>query len=198
MTAIALSPDVFAVSELLDRDACAELVHLAEAAGFGEAGVRSRQGQTPMPQVRNYERVVVEHAPWVARLWERLQVLRLPVLEGERAVGLPRSLRFYRYGPGQRFRMHKDGPWLEDGLKSRLTLLIYLNQSFVGGETRFRDFEVRPRTGDGLAFVHATWHEGAEVTQGRKYVLRTDVLYARACAQEGAFDCNDIINSTDP
>lgn len=132
MTAIALSPDVFTVSELLDHDACAELVHLAEAAGFGEAGVRSRQGQIPMPQVRNNERVVVEHAPWVARLWERLQVLRLPVLEGERAVGLPRSLRFYRYGPGQRFRMHKDDSWLEDGLKSRLTLLIYLNQNFVG------------------------------------------------------------------
>jgi hypothetical protein len=29
----------------------------------------------------------------------------------------------------------------------------------------------------GLFFKHERWHEGAPVRSGRKYVLRTDVLY---------------------
>jgi hypothetical protein len=29
----------------------------------------------------------------------------------------------------------------------------------------------------GLLFVHERKHEGAPVTSGRKYVLRTDVMY---------------------
>ena len=73
--------------------------------------------------------------------------------------------------------MHKDGPWTEDGLTSQLTLLIYLNDGFVGGDTDFRDFRVVPKQGDALLFVHDTWHEGAAVESGVKYVLRSDVLY---------------------
>jgi hypothetical protein len=30
-----------------------------------------------------------------------------------------------------------------------------------------------------LGFVHLQLHEGAPVVRGRKYVLRTDVMYAR-------------------
>lgn len=35
-----------------------------------------------------------------------------------------------------------------------------------------------PRAGSALLFIHDTWHEGAAVTAGTKYVLRSDVLYA--------------------
>ena len=73
--------------------------------------------------------------------------------------------------------MHKDGPTLENGLRSELTLLVYLNEGFEGGETDFRDFAIRPATGMALLFIHDTWHEGAEVTAGTKYVLRSDVMY---------------------
>ena len=74
--------------------------------------------------------------------------------------------------------MHKDGPWLEDGLRSELTLLVYLNEDFQGGATDFRGFQIQPRTGDALLFVHDTWHEGAVLVSGCKYVLRSDVMYA--------------------
>jgi hypothetical protein len=39
---------------------------------------------------------------------------------------------------------------------------------------------VRPATGLALVFMHRQLHEGAEVVRGRKYVLRTDVMYQRA------------------
>jgi 2OG-Fe(II) oxygenase superfamily len=74
--------------------------------------------------------------------------------------------------------MHKDGPWKERGLTSKLTLLIYLNDGFTGGETNFRTFEIVPTTGLLCLFEHPIWHEGAAVKTGTKFVLRSDVLYA--------------------
>ncbi|MEI2429291.1 2OG-Fe(II) oxygenase [Lysobacter yananisis] len=170
---------VFTVAGLLSPAECEALIALAEARGFEPAGVRTADGgQKSMAHVRNNERVVFESPPWVERLWQRLQQAGLPALDGETACGLPHALRFYKYGPGQRFRMHKDGPWSEDGRLSKLTLLVYLNDGFTGGDTAFRGFRVAPRTGDALLFVHDTWHEGSAVEQGAKYALRSDVMYA--------------------
>jgi len=58
-------------------------------------------------------------------LWSRPAELDLPVLEDNaRAVGLPTDLRFYKYCAEERFKMHKDGPWKEGGLTSRLSFLV--------------------------------------------------------------------------
>lgn len=63
--------------------------------------------------------------------------------------------------------------------------MVYLNSDFTGGETKFYDEDgsrlrvaVRPERGMALGFVHLQLHEGAPVVSGRKYVLRTDVMYA--------------------
>lgn len=175
-----LGPRVFAIPQLLNPTECETLVHLAEQARFLPAGVRTTEGQKSMPSVRNNERTMVESPPWVALLWQRLGGVGLPELDGEAAVGLPKDLRFYKYLPGHRFKMHKDGPWQEDGLTSRLTCLVYLNEGFGGGATDFREFQVAPVTGTAILFVHDTWHEGALVNDGVKYVLRSDVMYPSA------------------
>jgi hypothetical protein len=60
-----------------------------------------------MRNVRNNERAQFEAPSWIALLWERLAALPLPHLDGEAAVGLPKELRFYKYSPGQRFKVHK-------------------------------------------------------------------------------------------
>lgn len=180
MRVIAHTDRVFSVEDFLDTEECTALIELAEARGFAAADVRAPGGARAMPHVRNNERVVFESPEWVQRLWQRLHGVALPALHGELAIGLPRALRFYKYGPGQRFRMHKDGPWQEDGRSSRLTLLVYLNEGFAGGDTDFRSFRVVPRRGAALLFVHDTWHEGAAVEAGSKYVLRSDVMYAAA------------------
>lgn len=168
---------VFTIDNLLREDECRQLIALAEEQGFESAGVRTQTGQQAMPSVRNNERTLFESPGWVQRLWDGLASTALPTLDGQHAVGLPKDLRFYKYSPGQRFKMHKDGPWTEGGHTSRLTFLVYLNDQFEGGETDFRDFKIEPKAGRALLFIHDTWHEGAVVTEGMKYVLRSDVLY---------------------
>ena len=72
--------------------------------------------------------------------------------------------------------------------ESQLTFMIYLNEGMTGGETRFlrrHGADIPPTTlpvcaaerRDALAFMHSIWHEGAVVRNGKKYVLRTDVMY---------------------
>jgi 2OG-Fe(II) oxygenase superfamily len=73
-----------------------------------------------------------------------------------------------------------------NNIKSYLTFLIYLNHDFEGGETKFYlphhlARGVVPRAGSILIFPQGNLasliHEGAAVTKGVKYVIRTDVLY---------------------
>jgi len=48
-----------------------------------------------------------------------------------------------------------------------------------GGATNFKDISIKPETGMALIFKHELLHEGAKVTAGLKYVLRSDVMYRR-------------------
>ena len=59
--------------------------------------------------------------------------------------------------------------------------MIYLNEDFHGGETVFSGgarTEVVPKTGLMLAFKHEIVHEGSIVRKGKKYVLRSDVMFS--------------------
>ncbi|MFM9925632.1 2OG-Fe(II) oxygenase [Variovorax sp. H27-G14] len=179
MRQVAHSSRAFSIEGFLAPGECAQLVSLAEREGFASAGVRTADGPKAMPTIRNNERAMLLSPVWVELLWQRLAHAALPEVGGQVPKGLPKDLRFYKYAPGQRFKMHKDGPWHEGGLTSQLTLLVYLNGGFTGGDTDFRDFRVTPSAGSALLFLHDTWHEGAAVEAGTKYVLRSDVLYGQ-------------------
>ena len=71
------------------------------------------------------------------------------------------------------------------------TLQLYLNEGFQGGETTFlhasnsaRDVPCVPCRGMVLLFEHHLLHEGSALKQGRKYTVRTDVMYRPQTAEE--------------
>lgn len=133
--------------------------------------------------------MVLDDPTLATEMWKRIRAC-LPDFDGQRAISVDDQLRFYRYDVGQEFKRHKDGSVTNQaGAVSKLSYLIYLNDDFAGGETTFRSYEgkgesrskkelvVGPVVGSALLFRHERWHQGCEVTQGRKYVLRTDVFY---------------------
>jgi predicted 2-oxoglutarate/Fe(II)-dependent dioxygenase YbiX len=144
------SDRVFSIESLLGGDECAGLIADAEQRGFADASVRTAAGQKMMQNIRNNQRAQFASPAWIHLLWQRLSTASLPELDGQVARGLPKELRFYKYSPGQRFKMHKDGSWKEAGLSSKLTLLVYLNEGFLGGETTFKDFTIVPKPGAAL------------------------------------------------
>ncbi len=68
----------------------------------------------------------------------------------------------------------------EDGARTLLTVLVYLNGDVEGGATRFPDarISVAPVAGRACVFPHLLSHEGVVVQRGTKYALRTNVVFA--------------------
>lgn len=171
---------IFTIANVLDPAECEALIHDTEEMGYEAAPITTPWGFQMRPEIRNNTRVMIDDPARAESLWERLRAWIPPKELGWRAVGLNERFRFYRYHPGQRFYWHIDGPYRRNiSEQSRLTLMIYLNEGFEGGTTGFREHEVVPVRGSALIFDHALRHCGAEVTDGVKYVMRTDVMYRR-------------------
>lgn len=192
---------VFTVDNFFTPEECEKYIRISEDIGFEDALVSSPQGQVRRTDIRNNERVMFESEEIAEWLWERAAEFVPSDYDDRPAVGVNELLRFYRYDPGQQFNWHQDFPFERDnGEQSYLTFMVYLNDDFDGGETSFEDsysddsfdeFQVVPQQGMALFFEHATHHKGEPVTRGRKYVLRTDVMYAAEDAEYDGVDETD-------
>ena len=153
-------------------------------------------------------------------IWRRIAQHMPPRVAGGDPAGLNGRWRLYRYGVDDVFRLHTDAAWpgskageskagegvvVRDAYGDRLsqlTLLLYLDGDYDGGETSFLVDEhgapatspqqpgahmrsVRVPKGAALCFFHgehplSLLHEGTLVTRGEKTIVRSDVLYTRA------------------
>ena len=136
---------------------------------------------------RNNDRVIHDDHALAAAIFERAREDLPAEWQGRELGGFNERWRYYRYLPGQYFKMHGDGAHhrFQERERSLLTFMIYLNDVEEGGETRFYDradprvpyLAVKPKCGTALVFLHQLLHEGAEVLRGEKHVLRTDVMF---------------------
>ncbi|MBA3453775.1 MAG: 2OG-Fe(II) oxygenase [Deltaproteobacteria bacterium] len=174
------APLVWTIPDVMSTDECAATIARIEELGPAAAPVSTSRGMVMMPEVRNNERVMFDDVDLAARLFARIRDALPPALCGMQAVGANERFRCYRYSPGQQFAAHYDGAHIRSAQeRSLLTLIVYLNEDFVGGRTAFLDFglEAIPRTGTALVFQHLLLHEGCKVHSGIKYAMRSDVMY---------------------
>jgi prolyl 4-hydroxylase len=173
-------PLFWTVDGVLSPTECAALVTRIEAMGPTLAPVSRAEGPVIDERTRNNTRVIFDDHALAGVLFERLRPSVPALLSGMRAAAANERLRCYRYTPGQRFAPHYDGSFYRNDVeRSLLTVLVYLNEGFSGGETALLDVGrvIKPKTGMALLFQHAILHEGACVTAGVKYVARSDVMY---------------------
>jgi predicted 2-oxoglutarate/Fe(II)-dependent dioxygenase YbiX len=176
-----IADGIFVTRNVFTADECQKFIELSENTGYDAATVNAFGGAVRRPDIRNNDRVILDDELFAEELWQLCKPFLPNVLNGRRALGLNERLRFYRYEPGQKFAAHVDGYYRRpNGEQSLLTWMIYLNENFTGGATKFygADVEVKPETGMMLVFRHALLHEGAEVESGRKYVLRSDIMFS--------------------
>ncbi len=177
---------VIEVPHLVDPTFCTGMIAQAEALGFAPATITTEDGTSVVPDIRNNDRLILDDPELAGELWRLVAPSVAQPFKGQVAVGLNERLRVYRYGPGQQFDWHQDGEYRSGASVSRFTLMVYLNDDYEGGGTSFgdvfsphvfQDFTVRPETGKALLFHHPLSHRGDPVLRGRKYVLRTDVMF---------------------
>jgi prolyl 4-hydroxylase len=175
---------VFLIHDFLSDEECQRYIQRSEHAGYEDAPISTASGFVMRKDIRDNDRLVSDDPALAAEWFERARPFLPEEYFGWRLTGINERFRYYRYDPGQKFAPHTDGYFQRDnGERSQLTLMVYLNDGFEGGSTSFHHLDptlhVRPVAGMALVFMHRVVHEGAPVIAGRKYVLRTDVMYAR-------------------
>jgi prolyl 4-hydroxylase len=171
---------IYTLPDVLTPEECREFIGFTEAQGYEAAPITTASGFAMRPDIRNNTRVIVDDPERADLLWQRTRDQIPGFLQGRQAIGLNERFRFYRYDPGERFAPHRDGSYRrENGEESLLTFMVYLNDWFVGGHTVFEETSITPTIGMALVFEHKLRHEGAAVISGRKYVLRSDVMFGR-------------------
>lgn len=174
------APVVFTVADVMSSAECAAMIARIEELKPTPAPISAAGGFVMRPDIRNNTRVMFDDHALAAVLMSRLEGQLPARLRDRRLCGVNERFRCYRYQPGQRFAPHYDGCFERSAVeRSELTLMIYLNDTMLGGATVFHDdgVVVVPCTGTALVFRHAILHEGATVESGVKYVLRSDVMY---------------------
>ncbi len=176
-----VTEQTFTVDDFFSPAECVAAIERAECKGFADAPINSTFGAVIRKDVRNNTRVMIDDAAYAAELYSRIGDYVPRRLGGWTLSGVNERFRYYRYDVGQQFDWHFDGAFERRcGERSQLTFMIYLNDDFVGGQTSIEGHTIEPKTGRALFFIHAQLHKGQPVHRGRKYVLRTDVMYQPA------------------
>lgn len=190
------------IDGLIRREEAEEWIKLTESYGYSEALVNGRD----FKDIRNSGRCMIDDSAAAAVLYDRIfKVLRSTrfderiepfAMNGGRnpAVGVNDRFRFLRYTEGQYFKPHFDGSYQRPDGRSRsmVTVQLYLNEGMEGGATTIlspsvidHDYDedeviakVVPKVGRVLLFDHKTMHEGALLTGGVKYAVRTEIMYS--------------------
>lgn len=180
-------PMLGTVDKFWTPERCRELIERYASAEWLPATVNAAEGRVVKEGLRNNDLAFVRDEALSSDLFAAIKPhvpkAMMAEWEGDRRslvpAGLFEPLRIYRYRPGQHFGLHQDQSYQQDGSRSLLTLMVYLDEGCGGGETDFPEQGQRivPQTGRLLWFQHMLLHAGKAVTDGIKHVLRTDVHY---------------------
>lgn len=173
-----LTNHIFTIDEFWSADECNQFILKSEQIGYEPAAIDTEKGQKVVAHVRNNNRVLYKDLALAIHLWKQVKPFAPKQIGNSSAIGLNELFRFYKYQPGQEFKKHRDQSFIRNSAEaSYYTFMIYLNDNYSGGETTFNNLTIVPKTGTALIFLHDLEHEGSAVTQGTKYVLRTDIMY---------------------
>lgn len=188
----------FCLINLLNDTECNELITKVESLNM-----------RPVNATENYRKMnhtMFEDKQLVNKIWTRIEKYlpsKLLIKEdniniygksfcslGEwKLIDLNSMWRCGKYNQNGLFAAHRDGfysPTLDN--RSFYTFMIYLNEDFEGGTTKFllddlcgvtKEVEINIKRGMAIIFPHNYLHEGTIITDGQKYILRSDVMYQK-------------------
>ena len=166
-------PLLWSVDDVYTKEECDRFIELIERSSPTLA--------TNNPLYRDQDRVIKDDPAIAEELFRRLYHHLPKQINTLKLVGLNERLRMYRYRRGQKFEPHMDH-WYHPS-ENQITLhtvLVYFNDDFEGGETRFQEQieqTITPKRGTVAIFQHKIRHEGCPVRRGIKYAMRSDVIY---------------------
>ena len=169
----------------LSETECNQLITKANERGWSDALINNGGKQILDKEIRFCKRSMFIDEELSDMILSKIKE-HIPEEFGNRTfTGINPMLRFLKYGPGHYFKPHYDLRFADkEGSVSLITVQIYLNEDFSGGETPFYNdsdgkkiYSHVPKRGDIILFEQTFEHAGAEVEVGTKYSLRTELMY---------------------
>ncbi len=217
---------IFTLQDILSPDDCLTLIKEATNKGWNESSPSGGgHGRTGIEDPRTNKFCVLYNENLANQIWNKVNPFLSKDLtflgenvyfnsftKGEEwnPAFIYNKFRIYKYDIGDVFPEHIDYKVKRNIIKdnkeyveqSFLTVLIYLNDDFEGGETGYwpdhngihcrfvRDVErhscvkdhqiiIKPQTGVCVVQDQNILHEGLPPTRGIKYILRTDIIHRR-------------------
>jgi hypothetical protein len=210
----------------MTSDECDQYIIAVETRGFKDSSPSGGgHGRTGREDPRTSQFCVLNNDESANSMWQKVKNF-LPrdlthlsasayinndkIAKGSVPIAVNPHIRIYKYDVGQQFPEHVDYKmkrrvWRNGKQYEQMTymsLLVYLNDDFKGGETGFwtqhdvlgkkehcrflRGIEskphqvvIKPVKGMALIMDQNLLHEGMAPTSGTKYIIRTDILHER-------------------
>lgn len=171
----------FLLTKLITPEHCQKIINLSV-----NKLIESEVVGGNIKSVRNSKQCwISKHDPIVSPIFEAVsKAFDIPFANAE-------DLQVVRYEPGQFYNEHHDSccdnstkcnEFASRGGQRKLTVLIYLNDKFTAGKTRFKNLnlEIKPDTGDAIVFYPLArgtskchplaLHAGMPVESGEKWI----------------------------
>jgi hypothetical protein len=221
-----LGKSAIVIRDLLSQHECDEMVAFIDKYDRPplHEGDVTMVAASSSPSHRNNQRVCISSETFSTTLLDRLRPVLTSIdqhritcdaqnahtflnrgfgMDGEWLLhSLNSHFRLCKYHPGGHFGPHYDSDYVEDPIRKRSlkTFMVYLNDSYEGGETNFVDSHdlhfdkdkdiycsptervfasLKAKRGDCLVFDHLLLHEGKQVMHGEKYIIRSDLMYEK-------------------
>ena len=186
--------DGYVLYNFFSPEECDSIIEKTEKIGYRDLYGYSKN-------YRNNKRIIVNSSCIIGEMQSRISnfidnqlliddncetLIKIPINNGTWKFSyLNPYLRLCKYNKCNKFEKHIDSGYNPNIYNERTfkTCMVYLNDKFLGGSTRFYDYnnniilELKPKKGMCLVFNQNILHDGQIILEGKKYIMRTDMIY---------------------
>eukprot|EP01080_Neovahlkampfia_damariscottae_P012328 gene12328-6002_t len=155
---------------LLNEEETEELIQICDTLRFEKLTNKD---------IRNYQKLYLDSEAFSELLWRRIKNNMIKSIEFNNSIWKPvrlnERIKFEKYDPTmiEKSEKHHDQSFHRNEREiSFLTLLIYLNSNFDGGETNFHVhnsmFIMKPKIGQGIIFPHGIHENSVEYSDSNR------------------------------
>ena len=165
---------------------CNDLINVIKKLGFNKASLFTDVHGVEHydTDIRNSMRKIIDNRDFAQLLEKRIYKYIPKTYNDLEYHSINYRFRFLKYEKGGFFARHKDNNYKNKESMSLITILIYLNDNYEGGYTTFfanvddkKGFTLKPKTGMVSLMDQDIGHYVPELTEGIKYVIRTEIMY---------------------
>ena len=164
--------------QLFDAATCKRMITSVKDRRWSAATIGEQKGEKVESAVRQLYRSAFAYTPPIdseirKEFDVKIQTLIRPMVRQKWRRDFPRhsDTHLVRYSPGGFYVSHADAGL--DVNDRYFTILLYLNDNFVGGQTGFPTlgFSFTPQIGKAIVFPSTYIHRAEPVVKGQKYIL---------------------------